>query len=50
MTVRAYCPRCDQLVRVIPGAYKGSGRQQWWWPIAHLGPDGKDCEGSKRGI
>jgi hypothetical protein len=47
--ILAVCPICDQLVRVIPGTYKGEGRQQWWWPLPH-DADGKPCEGSKRAI
>lgn len=43
------CSACDQLVRVIPGAYKGDGRQQWYWPVAH-DVDGRPCEGTRRPI
>jgi hypothetical protein len=44
------CPRCDQLIRVIPGAHKGDSRQRDWWPLDHSDEQGKPCKGSERAI
>lgn len=48
--VRAVCPVCDQLVRIIPGEWKPGLRQQRWWPAKHQNERGEDCEGAECSI
>jgi hypothetical protein len=42
----AYCPVCEQLVRIIPGDWKRNGKQRWYWTVKHEAA-GKPCEGGK---
>lgn len=50
MAVLAYCLACDKLVPVRPGEYKLGSRERRYYPLEHDAPDGKRCEGTKRGI
>ncbi len=50
MAVLGYCRVCDRLVPLKQGKHKGEGRERWWWPVEHDTPEGKPCEGVKRGI
>jgi hypothetical protein len=49
-TIRGWCPVCEQLVRIIPGAWKPGLRRQHWWPARHQNERGEDCEGADRSI
>ena len=45
-----YCKTCHKLVPISPGPRKwdNGSKEQWWYPAAHDGADGKLCPGEKR--